>query len=169
MPVCAGAYSGLLVIGGGGDMGAHTADRIAVGGSILNFQPFNGIGVIAGPSLGGIVKKSRVKACAAAGTGLKEHLGERGIQLFIQMIHSEDIAVDTSPLPVGRKGGGPALRDAAVHIPLYIGHLSASQNIRHHLVNRVYHFGLEKSSTYWYRPWDCGLPGTERIQSGCSR
>ena len=118
-----GSSPACLVVGRGGHVASHAADRVAVGGAVLDLQPLHRVRVVACPGLGRVVQHARVKAGAAAGTGLKEHIGELPRQPVVQVIHAQDIPVEHLSLPVCGEGGTVAFCDAPVHIPLDIGNL----------------------------------------------
>ena len=63
-----------LVIGRNADMRAHCRRRIQQAEPVLNGQPVQRVGVVAGPVLGHIVQHSGVKPRPAAGTALDEQL-----------------------------------------------------------------------------------------------
>ncbi|MNH47219.1 hypothetical protein D3C79_1103510 [compost metagenome] len=58
------------------DVGAHAAGGIYHTGAVLDRQPLDRIGVVAGPGLRHIEQHSRVKPAAAAGTALEQNVRE---------------------------------------------------------------------------------------------
>ncbi len=69
-------------------MGADGADGVAEGGAVLDFQPFYCIGIVGGPALWGVVQQAGIESSAAGSAGLKENLGEGGIQAVVQVVDS---------------------------------------------------------------------------------
>ena len=62
---------------------------------------------------------------------------ERRRQPLIEIVQSENIAVEHLALPCGRQRVRPALRNAAVHIPFHVGDLAARENRRHLLIDII--------------------------------
>ena len=108
-------------------MAAHGSDGIAEGGAILDFQPLNGIGIVAAPDLGEIVEHSRIKPSAAAAAALKEHLGEFGCQPFQQSIQTQHIPVGCFSLTLRGEHTAVNIRQASVHVPLHIADVMAAE------------------------------------------
>ena len=127
-----------LMIRNGGNMCADAADGIAHGGAVLDFQTFNGIGIITCPALGCIVQQTRIKASAAGCTGLKQDMREAGGQAVIQLVYAQNIAMEQLALTVSRQGIGKGFGNAAVHIPLDVGNLCFGQDLCHHVIDGIH-------------------------------
>ena len=99
-------------------MGAHRADRIPEGGSVLNAEPVNRIRVVRAPDLRRIVQHAGVKSSAPAAAALNEQLRIPGAEPFQEIVQTEDIVIENSAcLPAGLRVN---LRNRAVVIPLHI-------------------------------------------------
>ncbi len=109
-------------------MGAHSGHRVAEGGTVLDAQPVDGVGVVAAPDLGGVVEHPRVEPAAAAAAPLDEDMRIIPVQLLQHLIDPQDVPVVHLPLALRGQGGGPNVGEAAVHIPLYIVDLDAVQD-----------------------------------------
>ncbi|MNR43042.1 hypothetical protein D3C85_1616250 [compost metagenome] len=105
-------------------MGAHAAGGIYHTGAVLDRQPFNRIGVVAGPGLRHVVQDARIEPAAAAGAAFEQHMREGGGDFFHHPVQSQHIAVGGFPLALRRQGSGTDLRHMAVHVPFDIGNRS---------------------------------------------
>ena len=101
-------------------MAADAADGIAEGSAILDFQTFNGVGIITGPSLRRVIEQAGIKTSPSAGAGFKQYLGEGAGQSFIQTVNPQNITVEYLALTIRRQGGAATFGYTAVHIPFYI-------------------------------------------------
>ncbi len=109
-------------------MGAHSGNRIAERGAILNAQTVYRIRVVAAPDLGGVIEHTAVKAAAPAAAPLNEHIGEIPAQTLCELIYAQDIAMINFSLPVRRQSGGPHFSEAPVHVPFQIRDIGAGQD-----------------------------------------
>ncbi len=110
-------------------MRAHGNIRVGQAGTILYLQPFDGIGIVAGPGLWHVVKHAWIKATATTGAALKENLWELAGEPFQYGIQSQDIAMHSFTLPVCRQCQGTNLCHMAIHIPFYIADRGTAENI----------------------------------------
>ena len=81
------------MVGYGGNMASHGADRIYQAGSVLDFHALHPVGVIGNPALGSIIQDARVKPGAAAGAGFNQNMGEIPGEPLLQFIDSQYLPV----------------------------------------------------------------------------
>ena len=90
-----------------GDPGHHDLRRVGVGESILLGQAVEGIGVVGGPDLVGVLKNAEIDASAAAGAGLEFNLGMLGAQLGKNGVEvARELDIDL--LLLGRREADPS-------------------------------------------------------------
>ena len=76
------------------DVCTHCAERVNEGGSLLDFQTLDRIGVIGAPDLRAVVEHSRVKTRTAAGAVLQKQIRELLHQTLLHRVHAEHVAVE---------------------------------------------------------------------------
>ena len=76
------------------DVCTHCAERVNEGGSLLDFQTLDRIGVVGAPDLRAVVKHSRIETCTAAGAVLQKQIRELLYQTLLHRIHTEHVAVE---------------------------------------------------------------------------
>ena len=107
---------------------------------MLDGQTFNGVGVVAAPDLGEVGQHTGVKAAAAAGTALKQHVGEGGGQPVQQPVDAQHVPVCHFALPFRRQRTAVYIGHVAVHVPFHIFNMVVAQKITEHLGQVIHHF-----------------------------
>ena len=141
-----------LMVGGSRNMGTHGRNGITVGGSLLNGQSGNGVGVVAAPNLGMVSQHSCVEPSAAARASLEQHIGEFPGEPLQQIIQPQHIAVGHLSLSASRQGMAVQIRQMTVHVPLDIINGVFPQKSDNGFIQPLDHILRERSSTSWLRP-----------------
>ena len=102
-------------------MRRHRREGIDQRRAVLDFQPLDGVAVVARPSLRHIVEHARVEATAAARAGFEEHVGEGGDQPLEQRVQPQIVAVRNLALPLRVQQRAADLGHVAVEVPFHIG------------------------------------------------
>ena len=107
-----------LVVGTGRNVRPHRRRGIEQARAVLDLQPFDRVGVVAGPDLRHVVEHPGVEPAAAAGTPFDQQLRITLQQQFMQTVHPEHVAVEELLLAVGRERRRTDFGQMAVGIPL---------------------------------------------------
>ena len=118
-----------LMVRDGGDVRTDGTHRVRHGAPPLDRQTFDGIGVVARPGLRGESEHARIEPTAAARARLEQDLRERGSQASVEVIHTEDVAVEELALTIGREGQAERLRERPVHVPLDVRDRRAAEHL----------------------------------------
>ena len=108
------------MIGAHGYMGFQRVHRIDEGGAVLDFQPGDGVRVVAAPDLGLIVEHGRVIPPASSAAAAEDHLLMGKNHLIHDPVQSQHVPVKSLSLAFFWKKSGPDIGNAPVHIPLHI-------------------------------------------------
>ena len=129
------------VVGHGRIMRAHHAGRVAEARAVLDHQPVQRVGVVAGPDLGGIVQHAAVEPRAAARAVFQQQVGVAVGQALLQLVHAQHIAVVHLALAGGGQRRAVHVGQRAVHIPLDIGDRAGIQQRRQLPPDALAHIG----------------------------
>lgn len=86
--------------------------------AVLDFQPLDRVGVVAGPDLGDVIEHPRIEPAAAAGTAFDQQFRVAFQQLLVEFVHAEYVTVADFHLAGGGHGGGADFGEVAVGVPL---------------------------------------------------
>lgn len=125
--------------GVGRDMGAQGGDGVAQRRAELDGQAFDGVRIVAGPNLGGIVQHARVEPAAAGRTVLQKDMGESGGDTVHQVVDAQHVPVEEFPLPVWRQLKTGRLADVAVAVPFDVLDVVFGDDVVHLPENVVPH------------------------------
>ena len=120
-----------LLVGALRYMGAHSGNRIAEGRSVLDRQPFDGVGVVACPDLGRIVQHAGVKASASSAAAFDQHVRIASAQFVQHIIKAENIPVCDFSLLICRQKSTVNIGNTAVKIPFQVFDFCRVQNLAH--------------------------------------
>ena len=109
-------------------MRAHCADRIEEGGSVVEFEVVQRLGVVGTPVLDKVCEHGGIKSSAAAGAAFK-HDVRMGLNDAVQdAVEPQHIAVGHFTLAIRRKRVGPQVRDRAVEVPFHVINIGVVQD-----------------------------------------